>query len=141
MEDRKGLSSVYTIVKRWGSISNIKVFPLVIATTMANFYVLRILIDERSSCDVVYVKLFNKLEIKRETLLPYKGLVQAFNGTVTCLWVYIEIRVTFEEMRYTRSINLHFPMVPCKSLYDFIFDKPFIVKLDIMDSPVRLNIK
>ncbi|MCI90704.1 hypothetical protein A2U01_0111998, partial [Trifolium medium] len=38
-----------------------KIFPLIVIATMANHDVSRILIDQGSSCDVMYQELFEKL--------------------------------------------------------------------------------
>ncbi|MCI97624.1 hypothetical protein A2U01_0118925, partial [Trifolium medium] len=40
---------------------------------MAHHDVSRILIDQGSSCDVMYRELFQKLGLRRECLCPYEG--------------------------------------------------------------------
>lgn len=64
-----------------GNIPN-EIFSLVIMETMDNFDVSRILIDEGSSCDIIYVELFKKLGLKKEKMSPYTGCdLQAFNDS------------------------------------------------------------
>lgn len=51
---------------------------------MANFDMSQILNDKRSSCDIMQVKLFTKLGMRQETLIPYmKTYLQGFKTTVT----------------------------------------------------------
>lgn len=62
---------------------------------MLNFDMLRIFIDEESSCDIMYIELFEKLGLKRESLSIYKGSdKQSFNDTITHPYGYIEVVVT-----------------------------------------------
>ncbi|MCI87327.1 hypothetical protein A2U01_0108609, partial [Trifolium medium] len=49
---------------------------------MAHHDVSRILIDQGSSCDVMYQVLFEKLGLKRKDLSSYEGAdLQGFNGS------------------------------------------------------------
>lgn len=49
------------------------IFTLVIMETLVNFYVSKIIIDYKISYDIMYVKLFETLELKKEKLWPYEG--------------------------------------------------------------------
>lgn len=62
---------------------------------MLNFGMLRIFIDDESSCDIMYAKLFEKLGLKRESLSIYRGSdKQSFNDTIAHPYGYIEVIVT-----------------------------------------------
>lgn len=53
---------------------------MVITTTMANFDVLRILIDKEGLCNIMYADLFEKLGLRKENMSPYIGShIQYFN--------------------------------------------------------------
>ncbi|MCI15723.1 hypothetical protein A2U01_0036861, partial [Trifolium medium] len=61
--------------------------PLLIRASMANFDVHRILVDEGSSCDIMYTSLFKVLGLEREHLSPYVGSdLQGFNGSTSKPW-------------------------------------------------------
>lgn len=57
---------------------------MVITTTIFNFDVFRILIDDIRSYDLIYVEFFEKLGPKKEKMWPYEGSnLQAFNDIIT----------------------------------------------------------
>lgn len=59
------------------------IFPLVITTTTANYYVSMVLIDGVSSYGIMFIKIFEKLKMKKEKLWPRDGSdLKPFNGTV-----------------------------------------------------------
>ncbi|PNX62802.1 hypothetical protein L195_g061320, partial [Trifolium pratense] len=45
--------------------------PLLVRARMANFDVHRILVDQGSSCDVMYSSLFKTLQLSEKNLIPY----------------------------------------------------------------------
>ncbi|MCI36245.1 hypothetical protein A2U01_0057467, partial [Trifolium medium] len=47
--------------------------PLLVRARMANFDVHRILVDQGSSCDVMYFGLFKTLQLMEKNLVPYIG--------------------------------------------------------------------
>lgn len=82
---------------------------------MTNFNVSKISIDKGSSCDIMYAKLFEKIELKRKKLWPYEGVdLQALSNTITRPWGYIELMVTLGKERDTNMIDLQFLVVPYK---------------------------
>ncbi|MCH90267.1 hypothetical protein A2U01_0011180, partial [Trifolium medium] len=59
-----------------------EIFPLIVIATMAHHDVSRILIDQGSSCDVMYQELLEKLGMKKEDLSSNEGTdLQGFNGS------------------------------------------------------------
>ncbi|MCI66264.1 hypothetical protein A2U01_0087522, partial [Trifolium medium] len=71
---------------------------------MAHHDVSRILIDQGSSCDVMYQELFEKLKLKKKDLNPYEGTdLQGFNGSTIRPWGLINLPVTFESKGSKRS--------------------------------------
>lgn len=54
----------------------------------------------------MYGELFEKLELKREKFMPYKGSdLQDFNNTLNFPWGYIKLMVTLGEARETRIVD------------------------------------
>ncbi|MCI34677.1 hypothetical protein A2U01_0055897, partial [Trifolium medium] len=88
-----------------GGIPN-EIFPLIVIAAMAHHDVSRILIDQGSSCDVMYQELFEKLGLKRENLNSYEvTYLQGFNGSTICPWGLINLPFTFEseESKHSRK--------------------------------------
>ncbi|GAU34804.1 hypothetical protein TSUD_394300, partial [Trifolium subterraneum] len=78
--------------------------PLLVRAKMANFDVRRILVDQGSSCDIMYSGLFKVLQLTEENLVPYVGSdLQGFNGSTTKPWGYVDLIVTFGENKAMKS--------------------------------------
>lgn len=117
-------------------------FPLVITTTIRQFDVSQILIVGGSSCDIMYSKLFKKMNLERGNLLPCEGSnLQAFNGTTTCPWGYVEMVISVDDRKDVRSVIFKFLIVSCKSIHNCILERLFVVMLDVVASPIHLKIK
>lgn len=58
--------------EKFGGILNEK-FNLVITISITKFFFFRILIDEGIFCYIKYVKLFEKIESRKDKLCPYEG--------------------------------------------------------------------
>ncbi|GAU50258.1 hypothetical protein TSUD_409040 [Trifolium subterraneum] len=81
--------------------------PLLVRGKMANFDVRRILIDQGSSCDIMYSGLFKVLQLTEENLVPYVGSdLQGFNGSTTKFWGYVDLIVTFGENKAMKSVKV-----------------------------------
>lgn len=58
-----------------------EIFLLVITTTIINFGVSQFLIDNGSSCNIMYDDIFERIGLKKQKLLPYEvSDLQSFNG-------------------------------------------------------------
>lgn len=109
---------------------------------MGQLYVSHILIDDGSSCGILYSSLFKKICLGRGSLIPYTDSdLQAFNGTTTHPWGYIELMVYVVEGIDIQSTSTQFLVILCMSLYNFILGIPFTATLDNVASPVYLKLK
>jgi hypothetical protein len=65
-----------------------KIFPFIVIAMLVKHDVLRILIDQGNSSDIMYQELFEKLGLKRKGLTLYEGTyLHRFNGLTTKPWV------------------------------------------------------
>lgn len=72
--------------EKFKGISN-ELLPLVIMTIMGQFDIPQIFINEGSSCDILYLLLFEKMGLDWESLIPYDDSdLQEFNGTTNLPW-------------------------------------------------------
>ncbi|XP_050890966.1 uncharacterized protein LOC127096442 [Lathyrus oleraceus] len=116
--------------------------PLLIRAKMAQFDVRRILVDQGSSVDIMYVHLFKTLKLDKTNLAPYVGSdLQGFNGATTRPWGYVELLVTFGEQETAREVKIQFLVVDCPSLYNCIFGRPTLAELTAVPSTVHLKMK
>ncbi|KAK2402269.1 hypothetical protein QL285_051805 [Trifolium repens] len=116
--------------------------PLLVKARMANFDVRRILVDQGSSCDIMYSGLFKTLQLTEKNLSPYVGAdLQGFNGATTKPWGYTDLIVTFGEGEATKSINVQFLVVECPSLYKCILGRTTLADLFAVSSTIHLKLK
>jgi hypothetical protein len=116
--------------------------PLHVKARMANFDVKGILVDQGSSCDVMYAGLFKTLQLTEKKLPPYVGAdLQGFNGATTKPWGYVDLIVTFGEEEAAKSINIQFLVVDCPSLYNCIIGIPALANLFVVSSTIHLKMK
>ncbi|GAU37149.1 hypothetical protein TSUD_293060 [Trifolium subterraneum] len=109
---------------------------------MANFDVRRILVDQGSSCDIMYSGLFKVLQLTEENLVPYVGSdLQGFNGSTTKPWGYVDLIVTFGENKAIKSVKVKFLVVDCPSLYNCIIGLPTLAELFAVSSTIHLKLK
>jgi hypothetical protein len=122
-----------------------EMFPLIIMATLDNFDVSRILVDEGSSCDIMYQDLFEKMGLKKESLAPYEGSdLQGFNGAITTPWGLLTLPITFRDPKTDESeitIRVQFLVVPCKSVYNCILGRTTLAALGAVPSTVHLKMK
>ncbi|WJX89707.1 hypothetical protein P8452_71681 [Trifolium repens] len=116
--------------------------PLLVQARMANFDVRRILVDQGSSCDIMYSGLFKTLQLTEKNLKPYVGAdLQGFNGATTKPWGYTDLIVTFGEEEATKSINGQFLVVEWPSLYNCIIGRTTLADLFAVSSTIHLKMK
>ncbi|GAU42711.1 hypothetical protein TSUD_382470 [Trifolium subterraneum] len=116
--------------------------PLLVRAKMANFDVRRILVDQGSSCDIMYSGLFKVLQLTEENLVPYVGSdLQGFNGSTTKPWGYVDLIVTFGENKAMKSVKVKFLVVDCPSLYNCIIGRPTLAELFAVSSTIHLKLK
>ncbi|GAU22605.1 hypothetical protein TSUD_135050 [Trifolium subterraneum] len=116
--------------------------PLLVRAKMANFDVRRILVDQGSSCDIMYSGLFKVLQLTEENLVPYVGSdLQGFNGSTTKPRGYVDLIVTFGENKAMKSVKVKFLVVDCPSLYNCIIGRPTLAELFAVSSTIHLKLK
>ncbi|GAU35488.1 hypothetical protein TSUD_384430 [Trifolium subterraneum] len=115
---------------------------LLVRAKMANFDVRRILVDQGSSCDIMYSGLFKVLQLTEENLVPYVGSdLQGFNGSTTKPWGYVDLIVTFGENKAMKSVKVKFLVVDCPSLYNCLIGRPTLAELFAVSSTIHLKLK
>ncbi|PNX59154.1 hypothetical protein L195_g059547 [Trifolium pratense] len=109
---------------------------------MANMDVRRVLIDPGSSCDIMYVSLFQTLQLDETHLTPYLGSdLTGFNGATTKPWGYVDLIVIFGSEETAKSLRVKFLVVDCPSLYQCIISRTTIANLVAVHFTAHLKMK
>ncbi|KAK2443631.1 hypothetical protein QL285_014717 [Trifolium repens] len=116
--------------------------PLLIQASMANFDVHRILVDEGSSCNIMYSSLFKILQLDQHHLSPYLGSdLQGFNSSISKPWGYVDLHVRFGQREESKQVRVKFLVVDCPSLYQCIIGRTTLADLVAVPSTVHLKMK
>lgn len=79
---------------------------------------------------------------KKGSWCPYEGLyLQEFDNINTRLWGYAEIMILVGEGKDAWHVSSQFLVVPCRSVYNCILERPFAVTLNFVASPIHLKLK
>ena len=116
--------------------------PLLMRASMANTDVRRVLIDTRTSCDIMYTDLFQTLQLTEKILSPYVGNeLYGFNSSSTQAWGYVEPLVTFSEKEAGKTIKYPFLVIDCLSLYNCIIGRTRLAQLSAACLTAHLKLK
>lgn len=90
---------------------------------MANFEIKRILVDQGSSEDILFLDLLKTLNILEEDLSPYERMdLSGFNFSKTKPLGYLDLMVTYgaEPQGKSRTLKIRFLVLPYKLVYNCI---------------------
>lgn len=100
----------------------------------------RFLVDDRSSCNVLYADILELLGLQRMDLNPYYvGDLLAFNDSITRPWGTTYMTWAIGEATYERKVILSFHVISCKSVFRDILERSFLERLNVVASSVHLK--
>ncbi|WOL07737.1 hypothetical protein Cni_G16484 [Canna indica] len=115
--------------------------PVVISVFIVGFLVRKVLVDQRSSADVLFYLTLERMGISETSLHPYHGELVNFSVDRVNVKGRLRIATTFSSTPITRTINIQFLVVHCTSPYNMILDRPSLNNLGAMVSTHHLAIK
>ena len=102
--------------------------PLVIMLNIEGFNTKRILVDNGSSADIIYLPAFQQLRLDLRRLCPFDSPLVSFNRD----WVYpkgiVTLTVTVVTYPVQLTRQLDFLVVDCPSSYNVIIGRPTLNK-------------
>ncbi|RRT70689.1 hypothetical protein B296_00001752 [Ensete ventricosum] len=121
---------------------------LVIAIRMVNARVKRVMIDMRSSVDILYFDAFQKLRLTNKDLVSLTFALTGFIGDSVSPLGAVTIPVTFGEEPKSKTLMVSFMVVGLPSTYNAIIRRPTLNRLKavistyhrIMKSPIRAGV-
>ena len=114
---------------------------LVISITLANRNVLRVLLDNRSSTDILYAAAFDKMNIEREKLKQIRTSLMGFGGECLIPLGSIDLLVTIGEPPHQATKMIGFLVVEHPSIYNVILGRPAFNFFRAITSTYHLMIK
>ena len=71
----------------------------------------RVLVDQGSSADVMFLLTFNKLRLSPDLLRPYTGCLYGFADNQVEVRGYLELRTTFTDGEASRTESIRYLVV------------------------------
>ncbi|GFS43609.1 hypothetical protein Acr_00g0086070 [Actinidia rufa] len=87
-------------------------------------YIQRILIDNGSSADVLFISAFDKMKIRLDKLQPFHSPLVRFGGNTTHPLGWIKLLVTLGMEPHQTTVGQDFIVVDCPLPYNAILDRP-----------------
>ncbi|XP_059670723.1 uncharacterized protein LOC132316234 [Cornus florida] len=112
--------------------------PLVVSMVVANFTVRRILIDNGSSADILFLRAYEKLKIGREKLRPMKSPLVGFLGDKVYPLGAVTLPVTAGANPKQVTVMMDFVVVDCPSSYNIILGRTTLNAMKAITSTYHL---
>ena len=115
--------------------------PLVVRIVVANKTVHRVLVDNRSSADIIFASAFNKMGIGREKLDPVHTHLRGFSGEKVLPLGSIQLVLTLGEPPCQATTTTRFLIVDTPSAYNMLLGRPSLKAIKAIPSAYHMMIK
>ena len=94
--------------------------------TIEGFNIQRILMDNGSSADIIYLSAFQQLKLDPRRLCPFDSLLVSFSGDKVYPKGIVTLTVTVGTHSRQLTRQLDFLVVDCPSSYNVIIERPIL---------------
>ena len=115
--------------------------PLVIMLTIEGFNTKKILVDNGSFVDIIYLPMFQKLKLDPRRLHPFDSPFVSFSGDMVYPMGIVTLTMTVETYLVQLTRQLDFLVVDCPSSYNVIIGRPTLNKWRVATSTYCLKVK
>ena len=115
--------------------------PLVITLTIKGFNTKRILVDNSSSADIIYLPAFQQLKLDPRKLHPFDSPFVSFSGDRVYPKGIVTITITVGTYPKQLTCQLNFLVVDCPSSYNVIIGRPTLNRWKLATSTYFLKVK
>ena len=115
--------------------------PLVIMLNIEVFNTKRILVDNGSSVDIIYLPTFQQLKLDPKRLRPFKSPLVSFSGDRVYPRGIVTLTVTVGAQPKQLTRQLDFLVVDCLSSYNVIIGRPTLNRWKAATSTYYLKVK
>ena len=115
--------------------------PLVIRAVVANKTVHQVLVDNRSSADIIFASAFDKMGIGRERMEPVSTHLRGFSGEKVLPLGSIQLVLTLGDPPCQATRTVRFLVVDAPSAYNMLLGKPSLDAIKAIPSAYHMMIK
>ena len=114
---------------------------LVVTINISSFTTRRVMIDNGSSADILYLPAYQQMKLDKDKLQPMEALLVGFTGDRVCPVGIITLPITVGHYLKTVSKTVDFLVVNCPSAYNAIIGQPTLNRIRAVTSTYHLLIK
>ena len=115
--------------------------PLVIILNIEGFNTKRILVDNGSSADIIYLPTFQQLKLDEKRLRPFESPLVSFSGDRVYPKGIVTLTITVGTHPRQLTGQLDFLVVDCPSSYNVIIGRPTLNRWKAATSTYCLKVK
>jgi hypothetical protein len=114
---------------------------LVITVNIAGFTTRRVMMDNGSSADILYLPAYQQMRLDKDKLRPMDAPLVGFTGDKVCPVGIVTLPITVGTHPKTVSKTVDFLVVNCPSAYNAIIGRPTLNRLRAVTSTYHLLLK
>uniref|UniRef100_A0A2N9F606 Reverse transcriptase/retrotransposon-derived protein RNase H-like domain-containing protein n=1 Tax=Fagus sylvatica TaxID=28930 RepID=A0A2N9F606_FAGSY len=114
---------------------------LVITMNIAGFTTRRVMVDNSSSADILYLPAYQQMKLDKDKLRPMDAPLVGFTGDKVCPVNIVTLPITIGTYPKIVSKTVDFLIVNCPSAYNAIIRRPTLNRLLAVTSTYHLLIK
>jgi len=114
---------------------------MVISIDTYRFTIRKTLVDQESSVDILYWKMFKAMRIPEAEMVPYDDHVVGFSGEKVGIKGYIELYTTFGQEKNNKMIKIRYLVIDANTSYNILLGRPSINRLMAIVSTPHLQMK
>jgi len=115
--------------------------PMVITVEIDKFAIVKVLVDQGSSVDILYWETFKKMQISEAEIQPYNEQIVGFWGERVDTRGFIDLYTTFGDDYLSKTINIRYLLVNANTSYNILLGRPSINRLKAIVSTPHLAMK
>lgn len=93
---------------------------MVVKLEISNFIVCRVLIDQRSSTNIIYWSTFKKFDIPTSQIKPFSEQLIGFLGETTYTMGHVNLLTTFRNEKCSKTIMIRYLLVKALISYNIL---------------------
>jgi len=115
--------------------------PMVISVDIDNFTIMKTLVDQGSSVDILYWKTFKTMRIPIKEMTPYDDHVVGFSGERVGTKGYIELYTAFSLNKANKTLKIRYLVIDANISYNILLGRSSLNKLGAIVSTPHLAMK
>ena len=115
--------------------------PLVIKAIVANKTIHKVLIDKKSSVDIIFASAFDKMGIRREKLEVVNACLRGFSGERVLPLGSVQLVLTLGDPPHQATTTVRFLIVDAPSAYNMLLSRPSLHAIRAIPSAYHMVIK